>query len=1218
MKRYQALVAVFLFIIFTAVGAQTIVLNGENDSFYATTITSSETELVLNISSIKMNSGDDGLSPELPEHFKASGWISGPAQTILPTYSAMLVIPGDAVLSVSVEVDEFTEIRDFQLASASEEDRRWLSQVSTDDEFYPGELVDFEYAGKMRDLHLARLTVYPVQYDYSKNVLRIHHQVTIKASHAGGDILPSDRIISEAFYPIYNAILSNGSLIDDVQLRRGGYWFIVHDYVIDDVTPLTEWKKAKGFDVRVYPLSEIGSNPSHSTIRNFILNEYNDAELKPDYICLVGDASGPTRINTYTYNDPHGPGSIDSDNYYTFLEGNDYFPELFIGRIAVDYTSELNNYIDKHFGYERTPYMDETDWYHYATMVAGSDYQSPRLTKLWCREMLMNHGYTDVDTFLSGGDSPSAINASINDGVTFVNYRGYGSSDGWAYPWYRTYHISQLTNGPKYGVMTSIVCATGDYNDYLDVCFGEGWIRYANKGGPGFIGPTNLYTHTKWNNVIDSGIYWGLFEEGTYALAQALLMGKMTMYNAFPGDTYPNGRVQQYFHTYNNLGDPELNCWIDIPKAMQAAHAESINTGECGLDVVVTHGIGFPMENAYVCLWKGDEVFQGSFTDINGHACFQVNPTTSGVMALTVTKPNYIPYEYEINVQDAEVSVGLCSFSVDDDDQGNSSGDGDMIANPTEVIELSTILKNFGFSQAAVGVSAELLSDDPAVEIISSTSTYGDISPGDSTEAVAPFVVSIASQVPDGYSAELALEITDDNDNSWQSFVFLPISSADLNVNSVSIQADNNGNDILDRGESAEMVLELLNSGSKGIYSTVAILRTSDPLVQITDSIGHFGDLEIEGSGSNSIDPFALTVLSNIYNGHMISFILEATGESGQVQLFEFEHMVGEVSDSDPFGPDEYGYYCFDNTDTSYLYHPEYDWINIETSWDYVSLYDDRITTRNLPFGVTYYGETYDEFSISDNGYITLGHSWWSNFLNSNIPSPQSAPAMVAALWDDLSNNYSPLVIRYHHDEDNNRFIIGWNNARSNDNLRYYTFEIIILDTEHWPTATGDNEIIFQYYSCPYPNSNSTGICNRVRDIGLQYMFNGDYTDGAANLVSGRAIKFTTGSDYLVEADDRSDNLPGEFRLSQNYPNPFNATTRISYDLPVDCNVKLEIFDLLGRKVNTLVDKYQAAGYWSMTWDGKDHDNQTAAAGMYFYRLQAGYNQDFKKMILLK
>jgi len=547
MTRYQTLAAVLLFIVCTAAAADTIVLNGENDSFYATAVTASETELVMNISSIKINTSDDVTSLELPEYFKAGGWMSGPDQTILPTYSAVLAIPGDAVLSVSVETDEYTEINNIQLETADEDDRRWLSQVSADNEFYPGKLVDFEYAGKMRDLHLARLTIYPVQYDNSNNTLRVHHQVIVKASHSGGDILPPDRIISEAFYPIYNAILTNGSLIDDAQLRRGGYWFIVHDNFIDDITPLTEWKKAKGFDVRVYPLSDIGSNPSYSTIRTFILNEYNDAELKPDYICLVGDASGYSSVNTYSYSNPYGMGYIDSDNYYTFLEGSDYFPELFIGRIAVDYTSELNNYINKHFGYERTPYMDETDWYHYATMVAGSNYPSPRLTKLWCREMLLNHGYTDVDTIVHSNDPAYRITNSISRGVTFVNYRGYGDPDGWTSPWYRTSNISQLTNGPKYGVMTSIVCGTGDYNNsYSPTCFGEGWIRYANKGGPGFIGPTNPDTHTKWNNVIDCGIYWGFFEEGTYALAQSLLMGKMMMYNAFPGDIYPNGRLDRY------------------------------------------------------------------------------------------------------------------------------------------------------------------------------------------------------------------------------------------------------------------------------------------------------------------------------------------------------------------------------------------------------------------------------------------------------------------------------------------------------------------------------------------------------------------------------------------------------------------------------------------------------------------------------------------------
>ncbi|MCP4582547.1 MAG: T9SS type A sorting domain-containing protein, partial [candidate division Zixibacteria bacterium] len=274
------------------------------------------------------------------------------------------------------------------------------------------------------------------------------------------------------------------------------------------------------------------------------------------------------------------------------------------------------------------------------------------------------------------------------------------------------------------------------------------------------------------------------------------------------------------------------------------------------------------------------------------------------------------------------------------------------------------------------------------------------------------------------------------------------------------------------------------------------------------------------------------------------------------------------------------------------------------------------IWPRNLPFNVTYYGESFSTFSICDNGYITMGEAWWANFLNTNIPAPQNAPAMIAPFWDDMAG---PLYVRYHHDEENGRFIIGWNNVRSNDTYQYQTFEIIILDTEQWPTTTGDNEIIFQYQMATNPYSASVGICNNVRDDGIQYLFNNDYTPGAANVYNERAIKFTTGSEYMVDIDDQAEAiLPNKLSLSQNYPNPFNPTTNIGYQLPADSYVNLEVFDILGRKVRTLVDQTQAAGHWTISWDSRDSDNQPVSAGVYFYKLTTNNEQLIKKMILLK
>jgi hypothetical protein len=89
--------------------------------------------------------------------------------------------------------------------------------------------------------------------------------------------------------------------------------------------------------------------------------------------------------------------------------------------------------------------------------------------------------------------------------------------------------------------------------------------------------------------------------------------------------------------------------------------------------------------------------------------------------------------------------------------------------------------------------------------------------------------------------------------------------------------------------------------------------------------------------------------------------------------------------------------------------------------------------------------------------------------------------------------------------------------------------------------------------------------------------------------------------------------LPTEFALSQNYPNPFNPSTVIEFALPRDARVKLEVFNILGQQVMTLVDEMRSAGYHSVRVDGKD-----LSSGMYLYRLSTGTQSFMRKFLLLK
>ncbi len=99
--------------------------------------------------------------------------------------------------------------------------------------------------------------------------------------------------------------------------------------------------------------------------------------------------------------------------------------------------------------------------------------------------------------------------------------------------------------------------------------------------------------------------------------------------------------------------------------------------------------------------------------------------------------------------------------------------------------------------------------------------------------------------------------------------------------------------------------------------------------------------------------------------------------------------------------------------------------------------------------------------------------------------------------------------------------------------------------------------------------------------------------------------------DVVTGVDEQP--VPTVFALDQNYPNPFNPSTVISYSLPVEARVKLEVFSTLGELVATLVDETKSAGYYSERFDATG-----LPSGVYFYRIQAADHADSKKLLLLR
>jgi hypothetical protein len=97
-----------------------------------------------------------------------------------------------------------------------------------------------------------------------------------------------------------------------------------------------------------------------------------------------------------------------------------------------------------------------------------------------------------------------------------------------------------------------------------------------------------------------------------------------------------------------------------------------------------------------------------------------------------------------------------------------------------------------------------------------------------------------------------------------------------------------------------------------------------------------------------------------------------------------------------------------------------------------------------------------------------------------------------------------------------------------------------------------------------------------------------------------------------------NNNESKSFALGQNFPNPFNPTTKITYRLNKSAQVRLSVYDIAGREVNRLVDRYQSVGDYNISWNSNDDNGQKMASGMYFARLNVDNESVSRKMVITK
>jgi hypothetical protein len=150
--------------------------------------------------------------------------------------------------------------------------------------------------------------------------------------------------------------------------------------------------------------------------------------------------------------------------------------------------------------------------------------------------------------------------------------------------------------------------------------------------------------------------------------------------------------------------------------------------------------------------------------------------------------------------------------------------------------------------------------------------------------------------------------------------------------------------------------------------------------------------------------------------------------------------------------------------------------------------------------------------------------------------------------------------------------------------------------------ALGSPAVVSLRYDPSKVEAGKEGFLSVARSEGSGWVRLESSVDAGTRTVTARVSSL--GTFAIVKGDAPvSDVLPQSYRLDQNYPNPFNPVTTIGYALREEGHALVQVYDVTGRRVATLVDRDQPAGNYRLAWDGKDGSGSAASSGVYFYRL---------------
>ncbi|MDY0279422.1 MAG: C25 family cysteine peptidase [Salinivirgaceae bacterium] len=905
-----------------------------------------------------------------------------------------IVIPDMGSMVVEVIPGEYQEIMDIDIAPSKGNLLRTVNpddvpfvkgDVYNENAFYPKNIASLNTPYIVRDVRGQTINVFPVQYNPVTKTLRIYSDLKVIVKHTAksgvNEFVRTREVksIDTEFSSIYKKMFLNYDQAKYTSVEEDGEVLVIcYDDFMPAMQPYVNWKNTIGRKTTM--VSKTIAGATSAAIKTYITNFYNNPDNNLTFVILVGDAP-QIPVNSVS-------GSGDSDNAYGYITGNDSYNEILIGRFSAENIGHVETQVERVIHYERDINASDT-WLNIGLGIAANegsgnghnggeaDYQHIDFV----RDTLLNFTYSEVNREYSGGvpglpnTTAAQISQRLNDGTSIINFCNHGSVTGWSVAGYSNTHVNALTNVNKLPFIISVACVNGDFK--TNFCFAEAWTRATDNGSPtGAIATLMSTINQAWQPPMTgqdeiTNILTENFQNNIRrTLAGITVNGSMIMLDQH------GASGKQTHDTWVVFGDPSLLVRTDVPQAMNVSHNPTLFLGastfavSCDTDGAVAT-LSYTNTNGNVVMVGTGEVENGNLTIAFAEPITQPVDLTLAIVAF-----NKVTYMAEVAAVPAdEPYIVMNSF--------------ETTAAPDfgQALGLNVILKNISNDPyTATNVVAILSTESQYATITNSTLSAGTIIPDQVSDFANAFGITITNNVPDQTAIPFVIAISGNYNGqtyNWSQTFIIKANAPLLKVQEFVINDNNQGiPGVLDPGETADLVVTVVNSGHANAAGIAGNLTTQSPYLTISQHSANIDALAMGATGvatftvsAKPTTPLEITAIANLaltsLGNTTVNPIGIVIGEMPGYNMSNTTLTTCMARFYDPNGPDNN---YSSNTNTTMTFLPasvgammrvSFESFATETNYDKLRIYDG--TSSSAPQLALLSGSTLPDDYVATN-----------------------------------------------------------------------------------------------------------------------------------------------------------------------------------------------------------------------------------------------------------